>query len=195
MNRIKVEVFDNALSLGAVPYIGVHAIYDIINQYVVSSSVAPTTSTTAVTTLGATTLTLASATGFAAAQRVQLDTDDARETVTIRALTGSSASVVCQRLHAGTYPVEVESALTLVRGILSDLITVEQRFRAALPILGLKKVDEAEWFGGKGETAIGPAIEQAKTILRLQLVRACGLGAIYAQYLAEMGAPQSVEVY
>ena len=60
MARIKAELFSNVLDLGAVPYISVLAIYSLIRDNVSSSATAPTTSATAVSAAGPTTLTLAS---------------------------------------------------------------------------------------------------------------------------------------
>ena len=53
IGRIKAEVLDNVLDIGAIPYVSIRAIYDTIQQHVVSSTVAPTTSSTAVTAPGA----------------------------------------------------------------------------------------------------------------------------------------------
>lgn len=156
--RIKAELFDNLLGLGAIPYFDVRTLYPVIRDNVVSSTVAATTSSTAVTSAGAVTLTLASVTGYAVGQRVVLDVDDQRETVTIRAVSGSTISVVCRYTHAGTYPVEVESCLTLVRGVLSDLVTLEQLERGGFNTAGVRKVDEIEFFasseGGSALTVI-----------------------------------------
>ena len=44
IGRIKAEVLDNVLDIGAVPYVSIRAIYDTIQQHVVSSTIAPTTS-------------------------------------------------------------------------------------------------------------------------------------------------------
>ena len=142
MWRVKAELFDNVLGFGAEPYIGVRAIYDVIQQNVTSSSVPPTTSATAVTTAGPNVLTLASVNGLVASSRVVLDVDNAREVVTVRAVSGSTISVVCTKTHSGTYPVEVESALTIVRGILADLEALDQQERITIPNGGVKRVDE-----------------------------------------------------
>jgi len=182
--RIKREVIDNVLDNGASPYIGVRSIYDVIQSYVLSSSVASTTSATAVTAAGPTVLTLASITGFVAPQRVVLDVDDARETVTIRVVVASTISVVATKTHSGTYPVEVESALTLVRGLLSDLVNVEQRVRGSYQTAGVRKVDEIEFFGGAGEQTVLTAIQSERSRIRNELAEACGIGWIYRHGIA-----------
>lgn len=177
MARVRAECLDNVLSVGATPYFNVRAVYDVIQQYVVGSSVAPTTCATSVSAAGPVVLTLASVTGLSAGMRVQLDVDAARETVTIRNVSGLTISVVCRKTHAGTYPVEVESALTLVRGALADLSALEQiSTLESFNALGLRRVDEVEW-SDRGQLAL---VEQARRTLRARLASMCGLGEIVA---------------
>ena len=195
MARIKSEIFDNVLAIGAEPYIGVRAIYDVIRANVTSSSVTPTTSATAVTAAGAATLTLASVTGYAAQQRVVLDVDDARETCTIKVVSGSTIAVNCRYLHAGTYPVEVESPLTIVRGILSDLVTLEQISRTAFDTAGVKRVDEIEFFGRADGGSKLVQIDAKRNELRGRLASATGLTGILRELMSRVGAPSGIEVY
>ncbi len=197
--RIKSEVFDNLLGLGAVPYFDVRTLYPVIRDNVESSTVAATTSTTSVTSPGATSITLASATGYVAGQRIVLDVDDARETVTIRSISGSVVSVVCRKAHAGTYPVEVESALTLVRGYLSDLITLEQRERDLYTSAGVKRVDEIEFFGrSEGGDALSRT-QETRNALRAKLASALNLTRVMSEMKgradAAMGSSGAVEIY
>lgn len=196
LGRIKYEVLDNVLDIGAIPYISIRAVYDILRDNVVSSSVSPTTSTTAVTAAGDVTLTLASVTGFAVGQKVQLDVDEKRETVTIKAVGVSSISVTCRKTHGGTYPVEVESPLTIVRGLLSDLVRLDELERSAYDGLGIKSVDEVSFFGaGEGGTA-AEQIGKARSSRRDSLARACGLSFIVAQGRAlKRGGGGGFEVY
>ena len=146
MWRIRAELFDNVLNMSAVPWIDVRSIYDVIQANVSSSSTPPTSSSTAVTSAGPTVLTLASVTGLDVASRIVLDVDAAREVVTVRAISGLTVSVVCTKTHSGTYPVEIESALTIVRGTLADLEAIDQQERIAIPQAGVKRVDEIEFF-------------------------------------------------
>lgn len=174
--RIRAEVLDNVLDQQATPWFEVRAIYDVIRDNVISSSVAPTSSTTTVSAVGPTTLTLASVTGLTVGQKVQVDCDGARETVTVRAISGLTISVVCRKTHSGTYPVEVESPLTLVRGVLSDLATIESGAALdALDTTGLKRVDEVEW---RDDETITRAVERARQSLRVRLASLCGLTGI-----------------
>ena len=194
VGRIKAEVLDNVLDVGAVPYIGIRAIYDVIRDHVASSSVAATTSATAVTAAGPTTLTLASVTGLAAGSRVVLDVDSVREVVTVRAVVGSTISVVCRRLHSGTYPVEVESPLTIVRGLLADLAALDDQEQDATASAGLKRVDEVEWETGAG-ASIADRLVARRAELRERLARACGISHVLAAGRATARGGAGFEVY
>jgi hypothetical protein len=188
MARIKLELGDTVLAVGAQPWIGIRSVWDVIQTYVESSSIAPTSSSTTVSAAGPTTITVASATGLTAGMRVQLDCDGQRETCTIRNVAGSVLSLVARKTHSGTYPVEVESALTLVRGVLSDLISLEQvTSLASFDSLGLRRVDEVEW----SERGQSYWIEYGRGILRRRLATACGVGWIYT---ASRGS-SALEVY
>jgi len=193
--RIKLEVVDTVLGYGAIPYFGVRSIYDVIRDNVSSSSVSPTTSSTSITSTGPTTITLASATGYSAGQRIVIDSDDAREVVTIRSLSGAVASIVATKTHSGIYPVEVESALTIVRGMLSDLIKLEQDQRAQVnAALGLKRVDEVEWNTENG--GIAAAFQRQRLALRTELAEVCGILWILRDALARRGSGgSSFEAY
>jgi hypothetical protein len=172
MARLRVELGAHVLANDATPLVGILSIWAVIRDNVVSSTVTPTTSATAVSAAGPVTLTLASATGYVAGQSVQLDVDAERETVTIRSVVGSTISVICRKAHSGTYPVEVESPLTIVRGLLADLRRLEQGdMLAAFDALGLKRVDEIEFQDGD-RTAF---FARAQTRLRSKLASACGV--------------------
>lgn len=194
MDRVKFEAMDNVLGYGAVPYVSIRAVYDIIRDNVQSVSTDPTTSSTAVSAAGPTVLTLASVTGITAGTRLVLDVDDAREVVTVRAVVGSTVSVVCAKRHSGTYSVEIESALTIVRGLLADLETLSQRERVLYASVGVKQVDEVQFFGpAEGGGSMG-LINAARIAKRHELARACGIDWIVREALAR-GAAGSFEVY
>ncbi len=186
--RIKSEVFDNLLGVGAIPYFDVRTLYPVLRDNVESSDVASTTSSTSVSTVGAVTLTLASATGYAAGQRIVLDVDDQRETVTIRSVSGSTVSVMCRKTHSGTYPVEVESALTLVRGYISDLITLEQIERGAFETAGVKRVDEIEFFGATEGGSKLAQVNLTRDRLRAKLASALNLTRVMGEMKARADA-------
>lgn len=189
LQRVRYELGHNVLELGALPYVGHQAIFDVIQANCASDAQDPTTSTTAVTAAGPASLTLASVTGIAQGARVVLDVDDAREVVTVRAVSGSAISVVCRKTHGGTYPVELESALTLVRGKLADLVANEDVIRDEGG--DVKRVDEVEFFGDGGfdDSALGRAYEKQRR-LRRELASLVGLGS-----LAGGGSSGRYEIY
>lgn len=195
LGRIKRECLDNVLGLGALPYISIKSVYDLIRDNVSSSSVSATSSTTSVTASGPTTLTLADATGYVSPQRVQVDVDQSREVVTINAVSGSVISVTLAKTHSGTYRVEVESPLTIVRGLLSDLTYLETLDRGAWSSLGLKRVDEVEWFGPSDGGDLADRIAHHRTRIRSELARACGISWVLEQGRAFARGGGSVEVY
>jgi len=188
MSRIRAELFDNVLAGGALPYVAVGTIYDVIASNVESSATDPTSSSTAVNDAGPTVLTLASVTGLSVGTRVVLDVDDAREVVTVRAIVGSTISVVCTKTHAGTYPVEIESPLTIVRGLLADLETVDQQQRTGVANLGVKKVDGEIEFFAASEGSTLTSSETYRNRLRSRLAAATGLTRLFAEAAARAQA-------
>jgi hypothetical protein len=175
--RIKRELGDHVMDVGAEPYFGYRSAYAVVRDYVSSSSTPATSSATTVAAAGATTITVASATGLTTGTRVQLDVDQSRETVTVRDVTGLVVSVICRKPHSGTYPVEIESALTLVRGLISDLIEIEQgRLPDTFATAGIKRVDEVEFRDGADPSL---ALDQARARLRRELAHAVGLGSTF----------------
>ena len=113
--------------------------------------------------------------GPAAGYKVQVDTDAQPDAVCVRAERGVTISVLCRKAHSGTDPGELESALTLVRGVLSDLSALEQVTTLdAFNSLGLKRVDEVEWSDGGASLYV----ERARKRLRMRLASLCGLSGI-----------------
>lgn len=185
MDRIKYEVLDNVLDLGAVPYLTIHNVYGIIRDHVTGSTTPATSSSTTVTAAGPATLTLASVSGLAVGTRVVLDVDQSREVVTVRNVSGLAISVICTKPHSGTYPVEIESALTIVRGMLTDLEALNTRRQRAFNAAGIKSVDgEVEFFGPADGMTMAQDVESQRMMLRMELAGACGIGWIVRQSLA-----------
>lgn len=191
--RIRAELGDNIVAALANPYIGVRAVYDVIQSYV-QTDVSATSSATSVTAAGPVSLTLGSVTGLAAGSRVVVDVDDQREVCTVRSVAGSAVSVMCRKTHSGTYPVEVENPLTIVRGILADLETIAQRERVLYSSAGIKSVDEIEFFG-RSEGGTLSSIDEARTRARMRLAQACGVVWIANGEAARAAGGGSFEVY
>lgn len=176
MQRIKYELGDTVLNVGAQPWIGIRSVWNVIKDNVLGSETAPTSTSTAITSAGAVTITVASATDLVAGVRVQIDCDGQRETCTVRSVAGSVLSLIARKTHSGTYPVEIESSLTIVRGIISDLTALEQvNTLASFDALGLRRVDEVEW----AEKGAAYYVEFGKSLLRRKLASACGVSWIY----------------
>jgi hypothetical protein len=151
--------YDNA----AAAYVGTEALFEqVIQPYLLGS--AQTTSSTPVTAaLEPTpqTLTLASATGFAAGDVVIVDVDARQERATISHLSGTAATVQLSLAHSGTYPVVLEGVESAIRDILKELRLIaggmngnKSELTKMLSHLGIKKIEgEIEWFGGGGSLA------------------------------------------
>lgn len=196
LSFIKTELLDNVLDIGALPYFDIRYVYDVVRENVVSSDTPPTSSATAVTAAGPVTLTLADVTGLAVGSRVVLDVDSARETVTVRNVSGITISVICSQTHAGTYPVEIESALTLVRAKMADLTALRERtLRKAVSSAGIKQVDEIQFFGGSGELTRTEAIRDELDRLRDELASMLGLSRILREARARQGGSNALEMY
>jgi len=88
---------------------------------------------------------------------------------------------VCRYTHSGTYPVEVESPLTLVRGYISDLITLEQVERGAFDTAGVRRVDEIEFFGRAEGGSKLQVVNETRNRLRAKLASALNLTKIMAE--------------
>lgn len=176
MGRIKYELNDAVLSYNALPWIGIRVVWDVIQTSVESSITPATSSSTAITAAGPVTITVASATGLNVGTRVQLDCDGQRETCSVRNVAGNVLSLVARKIHSGTYPVEIESPLTIVRGCVADLSALEQvNSLASFESLGLRRVDEIEW----DEKGSGYWVDWARNNLRRSLARALGVEYIF----------------
>lgn len=158
LTRLKYEMGWNTLAVGATYYIGVAAVFEQVIATYSTSGALTTSSTAVVITAGAAptprTLTLASATGFSQLDRIVVDVDGRQEIATIESVSGSTVTAVLSKPHSGTYPVTVEGGESIIRGLLGQLYDVEAGMKSALSSLGIKKVDEIEFFqsqtGAKG---------------------------------------------
>lgn len=196
LSFIKTELLDNVLDIGALPYFDIRYVYDVVRENVTSSDTAATSSSTAVTAAGPVTLTLADVTGLAVGTRVVIDVDALRETVTVRGVSGLTISVICTQLHSGTYPVEIESALTLVRGKMADITALRQStLRKAVSSAGIKAVDEIQFFGSSGERSRTEAIREELDSLRDELASMLGLSRILREARGRQGGSGGLEMY
>ena len=194
--RIKAELGHTVLTLGAGPYIGIAAIFEqVIAPYMSSGAV--TTSATAVTAapLGAAvTLTLASATGFSAGDRVFIDVDDLQESATVRSLSGSSMGVFLKLGHAAGYPVTVDGGEGIVREILRNIRAVKQRLGEIFGEGALKQVDELGWYDTRGKTLFGNLGDQLR-YWRRELSQVLSNGQQLNMWERAAGSAQRLSVY
>ena len=169
--RIKHELGFNLLSIGAEPYIGITRVFEQVVLPNLSDGALTTSATDVVAvTAGAppspVTLTLASATGFAMMAQVIVDVDGLQETSTVQSVSGDTITVPLRYAHSGTYPVAVESGVSMVREYLARLRKVALAIERFGPRAGIKKVNEIEFFGG----ASGRAVEASgyQTLSQMQ---------------------------
>lgn len=153
---LKAELGYNVLSIGAEPYVGITAFFEQVVKTNVSGGAETTSSTSVAASSGApVTLTLADATGFASGERIVVDVDARQETATVSVVSGSTIVALLSLTHSGTYPVAVESPLTLVRNAIAQIRRINGGgglIQSAASQSGIKKVDEVEFFGGPNDT-------------------------------------------
>lgn len=151
LRRIREELGYNVLNAGAEPYISVYAVFDQVIAVYMQGGASTTSSTTvtAASTATPVTLTLASATGFTAGDKVAIDVDDRYEQAHVQAVSGSTITVLLSLAHSGTYPVTVEGGEMIVREILREIAKVKGKISNAASTAGLKRADEVEWYPGK----------------------------------------------
>lgn len=157
IQRIQYELGYNLLDHGAVVYVETTMLFQQVVQGYIDAEVATTSSTTVTATSTPTpvAITLASATGFAAGQRVVIDVDSRQESATIAALSGASATVQLKNAHSGTYPVSVEGPITIAKECLKRIADVKAEMAGVYGWGPLKKVDEVEFHAGSGGSHFG----------------------------------------
>ena len=155
--RIRYELGYPNLSTSAEPYIGIAAFFSQVMQPYLLTGAITTSSTalTATTTPTPQALVLTSATGFAVGNVVVVDVDQRQERATVASIVGLTATVQLSKDHSGTYPVTVEGAESIIRDILNELRVLTTGMNgqpgtisSVRSRVGLKKVDDVEFFGG-----------------------------------------------
>lgn len=186
VRRIKYELGYSLLSVAAEPYISYVSLFDqIIKPYLTAGDATrSSTIVSAETEPTPVTLLLVSATGFVVGDRVVIDVDARQESATIQALSGLTMTVLLMGEHSGSYPVEVEGGVSIVRAILRKLQAISglgasasnDAISQALATAGIKKVDEIEFFGGtpSSQTRIGQ-VRALQNVWRDELASALGI--------------------
>jgi hypothetical protein len=179
--RLRYELGLNVVGIGAEPYIGHAQIIAIIQQYLASDVQDPTYSTSAVTATGSNLLLVGSTTGLTAGTPVILDVDDLAERVVIKSVGINTITVNCRKLHSASFPVEIESGLTLVRGRLATLSSLDDKIIAAADAAGIKQVDEVVF---QDATSFGMSVlgqlKTQQTMHRRELASLVNMQAILA---------------
>jgi hypothetical protein len=156
--RIKYELGFNVLAVGAEPYIGITALFEQVIQPHTTSGASTTSSTsvTAASTPTPVTLTVASVAGINAGDAVIVDVDSRQERATVQSIGASTITLLLAFAHSGTYPITVEGGESIIRGILQKLQAIDGMsagssagaFGGVVSTVGIKKVDDIEFFGG-----------------------------------------------
>ncbi len=191
--RIKAELGYNVLSNGAAPWVLNVSIFEQVIQPYLTGGTA-TTSSTGVSAQGEptqTTLTLASATGFSAGDRVVVDVDSRQEIATVQSVSGSTITLLLSLQHSGTYPVIVEGPETIVREILRYIRETKEKLSQQYGSGSLKKVDEIEFYDTKGTSAFG-VLGENLAYYREQLAAVLGIQSMWS---AQQAAGRCVSVY
>lgn len=186
LTELRVALGYNALGVNAEPYVEYHAIFDrVVSEYLQAGATTTSSTTVTASTNGATspvTLTLTSATGFTAGDRVVVDVDARQEEATIQNVSGSTITALLKLAHTGTYPVTVDGGETIVRRLLRRIRAVQDQLASSSTLKsagsgGLAQVDEIKWHAsgalGWSSTPMGSL---SKELMRLRDELASALG-------------------
>jgi hypothetical protein len=193
--RCRYELGYTNLTSGAYPWLSnLFAEFEnIVTQYLDSGATTTSSTVVAAQPLGTApqpvTLTLSSATGFSAKNRVTFDIDAAQEDSVVESVSGSTIVVFSRLAHTGTYPVTVEGGEQIVRDILRRLARVSSptsgRMEAAAASAGVAKATTVEFFpaggAGKSKSRLDEMYEY-QTYLRNELARALGVQNLSTGY-------------
>lgn len=191
IQRIRFELGFPNLDTAADVYVpgGIYAYFTAVLQpYLLGGAV--TTSSTPVVAADVPTpqtITLASATGFTAGDVVVIDVDARQERATIQNLSGSALTAQLSLAHSGSYPIVVEGGESLIRDVLREIRLLTSGMNGTASAMsafrsrvGLKKVDDVEFFGG-GATLASQGVDpltqlnQLREFWRDELATALGI--------------------
>lgn len=167
--KIKAELGYNVLTTGS-PYVDSYLyLFEQIIQPFVDEQGETTSNTAIVSSTAPTpvTLALADASDVPVGATVIIDVDSRQERVTVQSKSGNSITVLLTKPHSGTYPVAVESGVTVVRDLLARIAEVKTTIAALRSRVGLKKVEDIELFGG-GSTLASQGIDPLTQVLELR---------------------------
>lgn len=194
IQRIRFELGYTVMGVNAEPYVEYFGTIDRVVQAYLNAGATTTSSTTVavVDTPTQVTLTLASATGFAAGAIIYVDVLPQQERATIQSISGSTIVVYLQKAHVGTYPVTVDGGESIIREKLAQLYNIDDKLSSALNTAGLKRVDDIEFYGGSTKTSQAVMLQQLRDMRRDELASALGVANLHK--LRRMSG-QCVSVY
>lgn len=149
LERAKAELGYNLLTTGSAYIADYAALFEqAVAPYL--SAGAKTTSSSTVAPVSPPTplaITLTSATGFTAGDRVVVDVDSRQEAVTIQSLASTTLTALFTKTHSGNYPVTVEGGESIVREKLAEIFAARVTRGKAQGRGALKAITgDIEWF-------------------------------------------------
>lgn len=184
--RIKFELGHGLLTNNAAAYARTTAMFEqAIAPYLVGG--ANTTSSTTVAesdTPAPVTLTLASATGFTAGDRVVVDVDSRQESATIQSVSGSTITLLLSLAHSGSYRVAVEGPESIVREILARCVEIGARVESSMTTAGIQRAEDI-WFFPNG--SVFSDLRDTQMHHRDELASALGIANLWRERRAAGG--------
>ncbi len=169
------------MGVNAEPYIEYFGTIDRIVGLYLNAGATTTSSTTVAASDSPTqrTLTLASATGFAAGATIYIDLYPQQERAFVQSVSGNSIVVSLQKAHVGTYPVTVDGGEAIIREKLGQLYDIDAKTSASINTAGLKRVDDIEFYGGTTATSQAKMLSQLRDMRRDELASALGVANLW----------------
>lgn len=167
IQSLRVVLGYGAISTGAYPYTP-DGFLEVFEQVVAPNlqSGTMTTSATAITAVGASTIVLVDATDIVARSRLIIDVGPDEETVVVRSVSGTSVSATFAKTHeAAPYPVALESGESQLRSLLASAYAAREKLVStnAIGVAGLAQAEDIKWFQeGSGGVAGGVAGAQLR---------------------------------
>jgi len=150
ITRVRYELGFSAVGLGGLPYLDHAFIPDkSIDNLTTGSETSSITEVTAASVQAGTptTITLASGVGFATMMKAHVDAGPRREIVTFQFVSGTAATAVFKQPHLGTYTVEADGGVPMLRTILGILDKLAVDIDDARASAAVKKIDtDIEFF-------------------------------------------------
>lgn len=155
LQRIKIELGYNALTLSALPYAidGITQIFEQIVAVYLQSGELNSSSTpigqvmTVPPSPQLVTLTLINTpTKIVQGDRLVVDQDGAQESTHAQVVTASTVQVALVNAHQGTYPITVEGGESTARYYLRQCMATADRIARSGSRAGVKKVGEVEFY-------------------------------------------------